>query len=356
MLGPELTVLVGMAVGFGVFSNIGTTYERRRARSTKPLLFFGRMSRTTGFLLLAFGISWGIFGIGWLAGVRSAADPWYVAVAALFMLGPGIAAIIRARWVDRRPWADLGLALKPTRWPFLAWVIPVGLALVPLHLLVANALGGMTGSVGFGDVEVSSTRMMFSVRTLLEQAGQEGAAGEVTEAMANVPVGVFFAAIALASVFAAFSVNLPFMLGEELGWRGYLFAELRNNNGWKRIGFTGVVWGLWHAPLIAMGHNYPGAHPVEGIAMMVLFCLVLALLFDWTRVRTRSVWSACVLHGLINGSAGTSGLFQTGAEPLIGGVAGLAGCAAIALIGLVVLLVDGKYRRSLTGFSELPLT
>ena len=49
-------------------------------------------------------------------------------------------------------------------------------------------------------------------------------------------------------------INLPFALGEELGWRGYLLPHLCQSMSIHRaILFSGAIWGLWHAPMIAMG-------------------------------------------------------------------------------------------------------
>ena len=133
--------------------------------------------------------------------------------------------------------------------------------------------------------------------------------------------------------------------GEELGWRGYLFHRLRERSGLQRVLFTGPVWGLWHAPLIAVGHNYPG-YPVAGIGAMMVFCTALALLFDWTRFRSGSIWSSGLLHGIINGSAGVLALFLGGGHILVGSPAGLSGVLAGLLLGAVILTLDGTYRRA----------
>ena len=46
-------------------------------------------------------------------------------------------------------------------------------------------------------------------------------------------------------------------LGEEAGWRGYLLPKLLEfMKPWKAVLLTGVIWGLWHAPVIACGFNY----------------------------------------------------------------------------------------------------
>jgi hypothetical protein len=46
---------------------------------------------------------------------------------------------------------------------------------------------------------------------------------ETTEKLTRIPPALVLVFVALGSVGGAFSVNLPFMLGEELGWRGYLW-------------------------------------------------------------------------------------------------------------------------------------
>mgnify|MGYP001068712487 CR=1 FL=1 len=39
-------------------------------------------------------------------------------------------------------------------------------------------------------------------------------------------------------------------LGEEIGWRAFLYPELKNNYGWMASALiVGVIWSLWHGPL-----------------------------------------------------------------------------------------------------------
>ncbi len=295
------------------------------------------------FLLIAFGISWGIAGVGALFGVDTA-HPAYPAVAAICMLGPAIAALVQWRLMERAAWSTVGLHPARIRWLGLLSTVLVGVCIVPLTLAVIHLFGDGLAVGAFGHVEVSGARFAERVAAIMSEQGL-AVRGGVVERLAGLPgAGILLALLAVAVV-AAFTINLPFMLGEELGWRGYLFGALRSWPPIRRVSFTGAVWGAWHAPLIAMGHNYPG-HPVVGILLMVLFCVLLALLFDHARWRSGSVWAPCVLHGIINGSAGAYLLFAEGGHVLVASPAGIAGCIAIALLATVVLLMDGAYRRA----------
>lgn len=304
------------------------------------------MERIRSFLLLAFGITWGTAGIGYLLGVRSTEHGGYIIVAGLAMLGPALAALIQHRRGDRSPWPDLGLGLQHVRWKFVWLTVLVGLCIVPVYFGVIAFFGDTLGISKFGQVSITSERFTTAVTDLLTAAGREVPTTALGTLLANIPAGLILLAMQLSAVFAAFTVNLPFMLGEELGWRGYLYQRTARWVGLRRVLFTGVVWGLWHAPLIAMGHNYPG-YPIMGIGLMVVFCVALAFLFDWSRTRSGSVWSACILHGLVNGTAGGSVMFAWGGHPLVSTIAGLAGCMAALIIMLVVLLCDRAYRKHL---------
>lgn len=302
--------------------------------------------RILSFLLMAFGIAWGIAAIGIAMGVRADSGVSYAVVAGACMLAPAIAALVQQRLIDRAPWAGLGLPVKPTRWPVLAATVLVGMAIVPLSLGAIHVLGESFGLASAGKVSISSERLLTALEELTVAATGAAPPADKLETVARIPPAVVLLVALLGAVFMAFTFNLPFMLGEELGWRGYLWQRSAHWSGLQRVLFTGTVWGLWHAPLIAVGHNYPG-HPVAGIGMMTLFCVLLAFLFDWTRSRSNSVWSSCVLHGIINGSAGSTLLFTWDGHPLVGSIAGAAGLLAIAVLVVAIIAFDPSYRIKL---------
>ena len=131
-------------------------------------------------------------------------------------------------------------------------------------------------------------------------------------------------------------LNLPFALGEELGWRGFLEPELSRR--WCRRGLfaTGVIWGIWHAPVILQGHNYPGHHWI-GIPMMIVATSFLNIFLVWCRRRSGSVWAPALAHGGINGVAGLGGIFFKDMDPRIGPPMGLTMLIPAALLAWLLL-------------------
>ncbi len=301
--------------------------------------------KIVSFLSITFLFSWGIAAIGHFAGVNAASGIPFMLLAALVMFCPAIAAIIQQRLIDKEKWIGLGLGLKGTNWRIVIATAILGMCLVPLCLLVLSLLGDGAGIISFGHVSITTDQLIKSFQKLFESAGADGAEKAIAQ-IENIPAGFVLAGAMIYALLAAATANLPFMLGEELGWRGYLFQRTAEWSGAKRILFTGSIWGIWHAPLIAMGHNYP-EYPIAGIGMMVIFCILAAFLFDWTRSRSGSIWSSCILHGLINGSAGTMVLFSWGGHPLVGTIVGVAGFIAMLIAIVVIVLFDRKYRALL---------
>ena len=108
----------------------------------------------------------------------------------------------------------------------------------------------------------------------------------------------------LASTFLNAIIIGPFLgliitFGEEYGWRGYLQSELVKLGRIRGVGLLGVIWGIWHWPVIWMGYNYPG-QPVLGSVLMVAFTVLLAYFLAYAVFKSKGVWTAAYLHGLFN--------------------------------------------------------
>jgi membrane protease YdiL (CAAX protease family) len=248
------------------------------------------------FLAIAFGFSWLVALVIWQAGWRVAqpADPRATIALVVYVAGPAVAAIACALLFDKGRRAEaLGLRNPFNAWLVWAWLIPM--------LLVAGTL---------------AITLAFSGR------GYQSADG---------------ASIALALIVIPL-INTPILLGEELGWRGWLWDRWRGLGFWRNVLATGVVWGLWHAPIVALGHNYPG-QPISGPALMVLVTLLLAPTFHLVRERGGSVWHASFLHGTYNAVSTLAIALVSDISMPWTGVVGIGGLAASAVAVAVVWAV-----------------
>ena len=140
------------------------------------------------------------------------------------------------------------------------------------------------------------------------------------------------------ALLAGASINALFAFGEELGWRAYLLRALSHQSFWKGSFIIGAIWGLWHTPLILMGHNYP-QHPIVGVGMMTIWCILLAPLFTYITMRAGSVIAAAVLHGMLNASAGLAIIYARGSDLLVG-TTGLAGMLTLLLFWVLLYFLD----------------
>lgn len=146
-------------------------------------------------------------------------------------------------------------------------------------------------------------------------------------------VGITFAQ----ALVAGFTVNALVAFGEEDGWRGVL-ADLLEPLGLWRYGLIGVLWGLWHAPIIRLGHNY-GPDWAWGIPLMVLWCVPLSYVLGWARERAGSTIAPAIVHGTFNGFAGIFLLVLIGADRLTALPVGLWAALPPALLALLLWTV-----------------
>ena len=104
-------------------------------------------------------------------------------------------------------------------------------------------------------------------------------------------------------------VNMLLAVGEEAGWRGFLYPQLKAKFG-KKQGWLigGVIWGMWHWPLMWLigyeyGTDYAG-FPIVGMLIFCIFATAAGVLCDWLYEKTNCIWIPSIFHGAIN-AAGT---------------------------------------------------
>jgi hypothetical protein len=101
----------------------------------------------------------------------------------------------------------------------------------------------------------------------------------------------------------------------------------------------GAIWGLWHAPLIVAGLNYPG-HPVTGIFMMMIACTAFGTFFNELTLSCRSVLLAAWMHGALNAQGyGIWHWMFPDVHPLLGGDTGLTGMLMWTIAALLAVRI-----------------
>jgi len=263
------------------------------------------------FVLLAYGLSW----TAWI-GLAALNVPFGV-LAAVGMFGPAAAALLTRRLLGEGL-GDMGLRISstdsPDRWYAYA-LIGTPIVLVA-GLLLALAIGGQHWD------------LLANFRHLL--ASQ--AAASTLRSLP--PTGVLLAIEIAFALTVAPVINALFAAGEELGWRGHLLIRLAPWGRLRAALIVGVVWGLWHAPLIVMfGYEYPG-FPRLGPFFFCLFTVPLSVVLAWLRFRSGSVWPGAFAHGALNAQGSLVLLALTPASPLITPPVGLLGIAPVALLAI----------------------
>lgn len=141
-------------------------------------------------------------------------------------------------------------------------------------------------------------------------------------------------------VFVSPLLNCVTCFGEEWGWRGYLLPKLLERHGIvKTLLIAGLIWGVWHAPITILGHNYGMGYlgwPLTGIAAMCAFTTVIGVLFSYLTLRAGSCLPAVFAHGALNGTVGVGQLFlvANAGNPFIGpACTGIIGGAFFIIVG-----------------------
>ena len=133
---------------------------------------------------------------------------------------------------------------------------------------------------------------------------------------------------AFSSVTYAPLINTVVALGEELGWRGFLYPQLKARFG-RKTGWLlgGVIWGAWHWPLIWLtGYEYGADYLGFPVVGMLLFCVITVawgILHDRLYEKSGSIWVPALFHGAINAAATvpqTVSRIDTGSARLLGPV------------------------------------
>jgi membrane protease YdiL (CAAX protease family) len=239
------------------------------------------------YLALTFGLTWGIFGTFIATGHKwDGTKPYLESFVGLGMMVPVIAHVLTRKLTGEgfamtgKGSMMLGITFRDKKWIYYLFAM-----LVPwLYFELGDGLS-----------------LLFYPQLFDEEYYQTlGLAKELIPILPFIEIlnGTILS-------FAAF--------GEEGGWRGYMMPKLTALFGIKKaVVIGGIIWGVWHAPLTAVGHNfgtdYPG-FPYLGILVMCVECSFMGIMLTFLTEKTGSVWAASIMHAVNNTHPGILGLF-----------------------------------------------
>lgn len=239
------------------------------------------------YLALSFALAWAVFFAFILTGHQwDGSNPNLESFAGLGMLAPFMAHVL-TRLITKEGFAMtgkdsmmMGISFKNKKWFYFLFAMIVPWIYFEIgHVLNFLIYPEIFDPEGYRKYEISKNMLIFVPITSILQ-------GTIVS-------------------FAAF--------GEEGGWRGYMMPKLMNLMGTKKaVLIGGIIWGLWHAPLTCVGHNfgtdYPG-FPYVGILFMCIFCTSFGIALTYVTVKSGSVWPAAIMHAVNNANPSILGIF-----------------------------------------------
>jgi len=147
------------------------------------------------------------------------------------------------------------------------------------------------------------------------------------------PPAIVFIGLLLLQMVAGTAVGLIGSVGEELGWRGYMLTRLIDARVPRPMLASGMIWGVWHLPVMIAGLYYSGPYPVLSVILFMVSVTSFGFIIGRLRLTTGSIWPAVFLHSSWNAiiqdvfdasSKGGNALLWTGESGILVAIALLA--------------------------------
>jgi membrane protease YdiL (CAAX protease family) len=289
------------------------------------------------YILFSFAFSWTIALIMRLGNIPIGSIPGTILLAVLYMPGPAVATFVIQKFIYKEGFRQYGWAFDPKAIKWILFTPLIFLALTTLTFVIIGLLGNTQLVPEFGQIDFSQENVLLRLK---EFASSKINIEKVD--IPEIPPTLLFIAMITQGIIGGSTISLPFMFGEEFGWRGLMLTETRSLGFFKANAIIGFVWGIWHLPVILMGHNYPH-HPYAGIVMMCLFTVSIAPIFAYIRIKTKSILGPCMLHGMVNATGALYILYIANWNELYSWIAGWAGIISALAVTISISLLDKKF-------------
>jgi membrane protease YdiL (CAAX protease family) len=136
---------------------------------------------------------------------------------------------------------------------------------------------------------------------------------------------------------------LTFVLGEEIGMRGYLQPRLMSLGRTRALLLVGLVWGTWHMPLIFLTPIFPPGNLLLFFPLFYGTVVAASFFYGYLRIYTGSVWPASIGHSVHNVAWGTLGAFTVTSSPELVHLYLAGDFGILILVGTVIGAVWVRY-------------
>lgn len=294
------------------------------------------MKKAIRFSIIVCLFSWAMVALAhWGFGMGADTPVGLMLFSTLYMFFPLITALV-LQVIDKEKFNHTGLVNFKIKWSWaVAWLLPL---VMTLACILVNGL-------------MPGVELKYNAEQLINQYHiPEDQQEMVREQLGQLPAYLMILITLISGLIAGITVNAIAAFGEEFGWRNYLVGALREVKFWKAALFIGIVWGIWHFPLILMGHNYPN-EPYWGVLLMVIMCILLGAIELYFVLKSKSMIVAAIMHGTINALAGVVIYFTLGGNDFLNGMPGLSGFIVMALT-IVCLWMYDRYISKERIFSQ----
>ncbi len=286
-------------------------------------------------MIIVFAISFTIAGIYYLLEGTGVGTIGFTIFGLIYMYIPAISVVIVKKFFYREKIKfDLLISFKINKWFFIAWL------LVPVIIFSTIVINLILPDVAYNS-EMSGLDNLLTPEQI-EQREQS---------LNSLPVNLLWLTL-LQGLIAGLTVNALAAFGEELAWRGFFLRSYEYMKFFKAAVIIGFIWGIWHAPLVLMGHNYP-QHLQIGVFMMIILSILLTPIFLYITIKAKSVIAASIMHGTMNAIAGISIMSITGGNDLTSGITGLAGFITLTIFLIALIIYDYKISKDKIFISKI---
>lgn len=289
------------------------------------------------YMAVTFGMAWCLQIAGAVCALKGQMAVYQVLVA-LCMYSPLIGVVIAQRGIKKEKSGICWSFHWKQNWKsfLVAWFLPAVLTF--LGALLYFAMLPHKFDLGCGTLSDLYSSMLDSEGTLQ-----------------GIPLLTITIIQGVSAVTYAPLINTFAAIGEEAGWRGYMTPVLSRRMGKKpALIVSGIIWGIWHGPVIVIagyeyGTGYVGA-PFLGILLMCVFTTGMGIILSFFYEKTKSIWVPALIHGAINGVANLPVLFmkEMPRHYLLGPTpAGLiAGIPIYVLAAVLLAKMSGQSKRA----------